>query len=408
MDPQKIKQAKEAIDRFITQFNKKYGNPQNGEIYQLSRQLFSHLRKLKHFRFSFKCGINCPYMEEMIVIAVCLCLNALFAAYEMAFVSVPKPELRSVARKGNNSAKKLLKLRDNPERTLSVIQVGITLVGAIAAAVGGAGASDRLEPYLINQYGLKVLHAEILAVLAVVLPITYLNVVIGELVPKTLALRNPLKIVMAGSQALFVADKFLSPVVTTLEWSTKKILNIFFRKKLAQEPSQLSTIEIDALSPTHQTLMLNLAQIENKKLTDALVPWSKTNFVRKQDSIADVLQAVFQSGHTRLPVVDDNKIIGVLHTKEFITYRESGETDWNSIVRPPMHVHGSDSVLRTMRLMQDKKIHMAMVINEAQYILGIVTLEDLIEEVIGDIYDEDDDGKIRKIYAAKAKGRFIK
>ncbi len=346
-------------------------------------------------------------MEEIIVVIVCLSLNALFAAYEMAFVSVPKPELRSVARKGNLSAKKLLRLRENPERTLSVIQIGITLVGAIAAAVGGAGASDRIEPYFINELGLKALHAEILSVVAVVLPITYLNVVVGELVPKTLALRNPLKIVLAGAKALFIADKILSHVVSLLEWSTKKILNIFFRKKMLQEPSQLSTIEIDALSPTHQTLMLNMAQIENKKITDALVPWTKTNFVKKQDSISDVLQTVFQSGHTRLPVVDDNKIIGVLHTKEFITYRESGETDWPSIIRPSMQVHGSDSVLRTMRMMQDKKSHMAIVVNEAQ-ILGIVTLEDLIEEVIGDIYDEDDDGKIRKIYAAKAKGRFIK
>lgn len=346
-------------------------------------------------------------MEEVIVICVCLVLNAFFAAYEMAFVAVPKPELRSVARKGSLNAKKLLKLRENPERTLSIIQVGITLVGAIAAAVGGAGASEQLEPYLTAQYGLKELHAEILAVVAVVLPITYLNVIVGELVPKTLALRNPLKIVLAGSNVLFVADKILSPVVTSLEWSTKKILKIFFREKLVLEQVSLSTIEIDALSPSHQTLMLNMAQIENKKITDAFVPWAKTNFIKKQDSVTDVLQAVFQSGHTRLPVMDENKIIGILHTKEFIAYRESGETHWPSIIRPSIHVNGSDSVLRTMRLMQDKKSHMAIVANEKQQLLGIVTLEDLIEEVIGEIYDEDDDGKIRKIYAAKAKGRFI-
>ncbi len=347
-------------------------------------------------------------MYEISVILSCLALNALFAAYEMAFVSVPKPELRSVARKGNYSAKKLLRLRDNPERTLSVIQVGITLVGAVAAAVGGAGASDRIEPYLVNEWGMKLLHAEILAVCTVVLPLTYLNVVIGELVPKTLALRNPLKIVLAGSKVLFVADKILSPVVTTLETSTKLLLKLFFRRKPVQETAPLSTIEIDALSPTHQALMLNMAQIETKKITDAMVYWTETNFVKKQDSISDVMQAVMQSGHTRLPVLEENKIVGILHTKEFIAYKESGETNWTSIIRPTMHVYGSDSVLRTMRMMQDKKSHMAIVVNETHHILGIVTLEDLIEEVIGDIYDEDDDGKIRKIYAAKAKGRFIK
>lgn len=346
-------------------------------------------------------------MEEILVISTCLFLNALFAAYEMAFVSVPKPELRSVARKGNLSARKLLKLRENPERSLSVIQVGITLVGAIAAAVGGAGASDLLEPHLISEYGMVPLHAEILAMVAVVLPITYLNVVVGELVPKTLALRNPLKIVLAGAKVLFVADKILSPVVTALEWSTKNLLRIFFRRKIIQETASLVTIEIDALSPTHQTLMLNMAQIENKKLTDALVSWTKTNFVKKSDTIADVFQTVLQSGHTRLPVLEENRIIGILHTKEFIAYRESGETNWPTIIRPTMYVYGTDSVLRTMRMMQDKKSHMAIVVNDTHQLLGIVTLEDLIEEVIGDIYDEDDDGKIRKIYAAKAKGRFI-
>lgn len=355
--------------------------------------------------FAKSCTIS-P-MEEILVICTCLALNAVFAAYEMAFVSVPKPELRSVARKGNLSAKKLLKLRENPERSLSVIQVGITLVGAIAAAVGGAGASDRLEPFLINHYGFDPLHAEILAMVAVVLPITYLNVVIGELVPKTLALRNPLKIVLSGAKVLFVADKILSPVVTALETSTKILLKIFFRKRSVQEQSTLISIEIDALSPTHQTLMLNMAQIENKKITDALVSWTETNFVKKQDTIAIVFQAVLQSGHTRLPVLEANKVIGILHTKEFIAYRESGETNWPAIIRPTMHVFGTDSVLRTMRMMQDKKSHMAIVVNDVFQILGVVTLEDLIEEVIGDIYDEDDDGKIRKIYAAKAKGRFI-
>ncbi len=355
--------------------------------------------------FAKSCTISA--MEEILVICTCLALNAVFAAYEMAFVSVPKPELRSVARKGNLSARKLLKLRENPERSLSVIQVGITLVGAIAAAVGGAGASDRLEPFLISSYGFESLHAQILAMVAVVLPITYLNVVIGELVPKTLALRNPLKIVLSGAKFLFIADKILSPVVTALETSTKILLKIFFRKRSVQEQSTLISIEIDALSPTHQTLMLNMAQIENKKITDALVSWTETNFVKKQDTIADVFQAVLQSGHTRLPVLEANKVIGILHTKEFIAYRESGETNWPAIIRPTMHVFGTDSVLRTMRMMQDKKSHMAIVVNDVFQILGVVTLEDLIEEVIGDIYDEDDDGKIRKIYAAKAKGRFI-
>ena len=163
-------------------------------------------------------------MDEVAIISVCLFLNAILAAYEMAFVSVPRPELRKIARSGNKYAKTLLSLRDSPERTLAIIQIGITMLGAIAAAVGGAGASDFIEPYLREKFGFPELLAESIGVIAVVLPITYLSVVIGELVPKTLALRNPTKIVLSGAKWLLIADRILSPIVTLLEWSTKKLL----------------------------------------------------------------------------------------------------------------------------------------------------------------------------------------
>jgi putative hemolysin len=146
----------------------------------------------------------------------------------MAFVSIPRSELRGLAKAGNLSAKRLLSLRENPERTLSIIQIGITLVGAIASAVGGAGASEILEPYFKASIGFQERVAEILSVVVVVLPITYFSVVIGELVPKTLALRNPAKIVLAGAKAFLVADRILSPFITALEWSTKKFLKFFF------------------------------------------------------------------------------------------------------------------------------------------------------------------------------------
>jgi putative hemolysin len=347
-------------------------------------------------------------MEEFFVIVICLTLNALFAAYEMAFVAIPRAELRSIARKGNLKAQKLLKLREQPERTLSIIQVGITLVGAIAAAVGGLGASEKLEPYFMQTFDLREIHATALSVVLVVLPITYLNVVVGELVPKTLALRNPLKIVLAGARILFISDRLLAPVISHLEWSTKTILRLLFqRSKKNSNTQDASTIEIDSLSPTHQKYMWNMAQLETKKIRDALIPWEQTNSVKKTDSLNDVLQVVLQSGHTRLPVIEAQKVIGILHTKEFIAFKESGEVEWLRIVRPAFYTQTTDSVLKIMRSMQEKKIHMAIVGTEATTPIGIVTLEDLIEEIVGDIYDEDDDGTIRQVFASKARLRHL-
>jgi putative hemolysin len=346
-------------------------------------------------------------MDEILIILVCLVLNALFAAYEMAFVSIPRSELRSLAKSGNKDAQALLSLRESPERTLSVIQIGITLVGAIAAAIGGVGAGETIEPFFVMRLGLHERTAEVLAVVLVVIPITYLSVVIGELVPKTLALRNPSKIVLAGAKAIFIADRVLSPVITALEWSTKKILKIFFQRSVASLPLESAPIEIDMFSPVHQKFMLNMADIEKKMIKDILLPWAQVAVVQKSATIDEVTQVIVGSGHTRLPVKDDGRVAGILHTKEFIALKESGETNWQGIVRSAITVQPTDSALGVMRLLQEKRNHMAIVVAPTGDRLGIVTLEDIIEEIIGDIFDEDDDDRVRKVYAAKIKSRVI-
>ena len=122
-------------------------------------------------------------MFEIAVIATCLLVNALLAGVEIGFVSVSKPQLRYLARGGSAEARRILALRDNPERTLSVIQIGITLVSAVAAAVGGAGATESMTPLLQRRFGLSETLAEAISIVFVVIPITYPSVVFGELVP---------------------------------------------------------------------------------------------------------------------------------------------------------------------------------------------------------------------------------
>jgi putative hemolysin len=346
-------------------------------------------------------------MDEVVIVSVCLLLNALLAAYEMAFVSIPRSELRALSKSGNKEASTLLNLRENPERTLSIIQIGITLVGAIAAAVGGAGAGETLEPYFTQNFGMSERSAEALSLVLVVIPITYLTVVIGELVPKTLALRNPARIVLAGAKPLFFADRIFSPVISLLEWSTQKILKIFFPRSKSLQVAEPATIELNEFSPVHQKFMLNMADIEKKLLRDILLPWSQVTFVQKSASIDEVYQVVLNSGHTRLPVKENGVVLGLLHTKEFISLRESGDTNWQTIVRATVILKPTDSALGAMRLLQDKKTHMAVVASPQGQILGIVTLEDILEEIVGDIFDEDDDGRVRKVYSAKIKSRVI-
>ena len=347
-------------------------------------------------------------MAEFIVIIICLALNAVLAAFEMAFVSLPKMDLLKAAKQGSKAAENLLRRRENPERTLSVIQIGISLVGALAAAVGGAGATEILEPYLVNKWQVNRFLAEALAILLVVLPLTYLSVVFGELVPKTLALRHPTKIALRGARWLSIADRLLSPVISVLEWSTKTLVRFLFPASKKAASTSESTVELDLLSPVHQQYVLNLARIENKLIEEMMIRWEDVDRIHMNDSMEKITSTIFSSGHTRLPVVDENNnITGILHTKEFLAFRDSGAQDWATIIRVAPRVRGKNSALGALRLMQNSKSHMVMIYSEVGRLQGILALEDIIEEIVGDIFDEDDDGRIQKLLASRIRTKKI-
>lgn len=345
-------------------------------------------------------------MFEILIIFFCVALNAFLAGVETGFVSVSKPRLRQLAAKGNKSAKKILEFRESPERTLSVIQVGITLVGAFAAAVGGAGATESVTPYFQSEFGFSENVAESISLIMVVLPITYLSVVFGELIPKTLALRNPILVSTKSAAWLSLAERVLSPVVNVLEWSTKIIINTFFNQAAGKAPSNEFVLEIDRLETHHRQAVINFAHLEGRLVRELFVPWKEATFLNAGLSAEEVAPIVFASGHTRLPVLEDGKVVGVLHTKEFLAYRENKGKDWESIVRPAIKVFGGEKALSALRLMQKKRGHMAIVFDKSGRSLGIITLEDIIEEFLGDIYDEDDESIIRKVFSDRVKRKI--
>ncbi len=344
-------------------------------------------------------------MESFLIIFICLIINSLLAAFEMAFVTVPPGELRPLAKTGSRKAQWILDRRSNPERTLSIIQIGITLVALLAATVGGMEAAIQIRPFLIEKWNLSAFMAEILSIVIIVLPLAYLNIVLGELTPKSLALRTPLKIVLKGSRWISFADKIFSPVVTLLEWSTKKILYIFFPQSRFTPKPQGTTIQIGSLTPTHQRAVVNLVSIERKQVQDVLILWRDVVFVKKSNSMEEVAPVIFASGHTRLPVMESQEVVGILHTKEFLGLREAGGTTWENIIHPLLKVKNTDMVLPVLRILQKKHGHMALVVSDQGDHLGIVTMEDIIEAFLGDIYDEDDDSRIHKIFADRIQTR---
>lgn len=326
---------------------------------------------------------------ELIIIIVCLSANAFFSAYEMAFVAVSGSKLKELASTRPGISKSVLSFKKRPERTLSVIQVGISLVGAIAAAVGGTGAVEQLEPYFISRFDLAPRLAEALAVIAIILPLTYMTVVFGELVPKTFALRHPARVLVYGTKILSLIERILSPLVTVLEVSTSLLLRLLridpsTRKEEAGSESTMNLPEY------HQKFVQNLIGLKGKRVRRAEIPAAKVISLQITDSKDIVRKKLRSAAHSRFPVLDDKKVKGLLHARVFNEASHDTE-DWTVLTRPILSVKEGDEILEVFRHMQNERQHLAAVVNESEDFVGIITIEDILEEIVGDIQDLDED-----------------
>ena len=344
-------------------------------------------------------------MLDFFIVAVCLAINAFFSAYEMAFVTITKEELFELDETGS-IFHRLMRFKKKPERTLSVIQIGITLVGAIAAAVGGTGAVESLEPYIITNYQLSPAVAQAIAVTVVILPLTYFSVVFGELFPKTIALKYPLKILSLGTNILSFIDRVLSPIVTFLEVSTHFLLKLVgLNSKVTEDESMGETIDIGNLPPYHQKFVQNLVNLKAQKVRKSMIPWSQVIFMNFSDSEEEVRNKMALTPHSRFPVIDDDVLVGILNVKELPDLLKQNHLPWQSILRPAVQVTSTQKVLEAFLKLQEKHSHMAVVEEDGKFV-GIITIEGVLEEVVGDIYDNSDQSKVSKMLSQRSKINF--
>lgn len=305
-------------------------------------------------------------------------------------MTVSKPHIKQLANKGSAAAKRVLKLKENPERVLSVLQIGITLVGAISAAVGGATAGGLLGPTLIERFDMDPRIAGYLAIGLVVLPLTYISVVLGELVPKSLALRFPLKFALAGGSLLRAMDQIFAPFVGMLEISTKFFTQFVFAKLKSEDFIDTSReVDLDPLTESHKRYVFNLIDIDKRKVKDTMVPWEEVASVDISEHYYKVMEKIREFKHSRLPVLQEGDVIGLLYTKEFVSEPDVTRIDWTELIRPVVKVHPGEPIIKALKKLQNQKTHMAVAMTEDQPV-GIITIEDVFEEVVGDIYDEDD------------------
>ncbi|HEX5749789.1 MAG TPA: hemolysin family protein [Archangium sp.] len=325
--------------------------------------------------------------------------NGIFAGAELALLSVRKTRLSELLDEGNRAAQAVQALRDNPERFLATVQIGITVVGASAAAFGGASIAQRLVGPL-KQLGLEAETAESLAFASVVGLVSYLSLVLGELVPKSLALR------FSEGYALFIARPLrgISWVVQPLVWfltASSNLILRFFGDKTNFTESRLSPDELQqlveeaaksgSLDPRAGEIASRAFDLGTIPLSAVMVPRSRMVALRRHSSAEEIKQVLLEHGHSRMPVYEGSldNIVGYVIAKDLLGVAWEGSLIvLEDVMRPAWFAFESMRAIDAMKELQQRRMQLAIVVDERGGVAGLVTVEDLVEELVGEIASE--------------------
>lgn len=336
---------------------------------------------------------------EILVIFILTLLNGFFALSEIALVSVKKNRIEHLAAQGSSRAKTILKLLENPENFLSSVQVGITLIGIVSGAYGGANLTDDLDVYM-SRIGFLDGYSHNVSLVIVIGCITYFTIVIGELVPKTIAMNNAEPIAMVCAPIIKYFTYATYPFVKLLSISTNLIVKIFgikenesdrvseeelrFMLKTAGKQGVLETEE----SQVHENLFYFTDQTAKSLMTHSSdVEW--INLALSKEVIFDQIK---ESVHSKFVVSEHaiDKIKGVIYIKDFLESFNKENFKFEDIIQQPIFVTESTPAFKILNLFKVNKQYIGIVVDEYGGVKGIITLHDLIEAIVGDLPDEDE------------------
>jgi putative hemolysin len=340
---------------------------------------------------------------EILFILFFLILNGFFAASEIAVVTSRKSYVRKLADKGNHSADRLLELQAEPDRFLATVQIGVTVLGALASAIGGAASVENIEP-LIAGVPIPFIAgaAGPISIGIVVIVISYFSLIIGELVPKSIALRNPEKVGLFVARPISFISNFASIFVNVLTASTNVVLKPFGAKPFSQR-SFISEEEIKLLieegkdrgifEAAEHELIHSVFRFADISVKGVMVPVTSMVAFNISESPENIVKTIYTENFSRYPVYDKDlsDIKGVLYNKDvFNEMAHKRELAIPRLLHPALFVPETMMISALMKEMQKKRQHMAIVVDEYGAVTGLVTIEDLLEEIVGEIRDEYD------------------
>ncbi|MFQ6792415.1 MAG: hemolysin family protein [Thomasclavelia sp.] len=348
---------------------------------------------------------------QIVLIVVLTLINAYFAASEMAIVSVNKNKIHNLSVSGNKKAKLVEKLLDQPTNFLSTIQVAITLAGFFNSASAATGISVSLANVLKSW---SIPYADTIAVFLITILISFITLIFGELVPKRIALQKAEWYSMFCAKPILIISKVASPFIKILSWSTKFVLRIFgikdenVEESLSREDFQSmikSGQESGVFDENESDMITNIFEFDESLALNIMTPRTEVYCIDIEDDLSKNIDQMMTMQFTRIPVYarSIDNIIGILNMKDFvIEARKVGfdNVDIRSILRKPYFVLESKNTDDLLKELQEDHQHIAILVDEYGGFSGIVTIEDLIEEIVGEIedeYDPDDEPKWHKI-----------
>lgn len=345
--------------------------------------------------------------SKILFLMLLVVLNAFFAASEIALISLNDNKIRLMAQDGDKKARLLSGLLNEPSRFLATIQIGITLAGFLASAFASESFADPLVRFLLAA-GIPVPEEwlKTAAVVAITIVLSYFTLVLGELVPKRLAMKKTEPIARFVANPLYMLSIIALPFVKLLTVSTNFFVKLFGVDPHAEE-EQVTEEEIrmmvdvgeekGTIDEAEKEMINNIFEFNNKTVSEIMTHRTDIAALPVEAGLSEVAAFFNQERYSRIPVYEDNidNIIGIMHAKYLIQYMSEGgsKEDFNmrNIVRPPYFVPSSKRTDELFRELQQNKTHLTIIIDEYGGTAGLVTLEDLIEEIVGNIFDEDDE-----------------
>jgi putative hemolysin len=335
-----------------------------------------------------------PWLEILVVLGLVL-LNGYFAMAELAVVSARPARLEAQARIDRRGARLALALAREPGRMLSTVQIGITLVGIVAGAFGGATLAEPLDDALARVPGLAPVSAEI-AYTLVVVAITYLSLIVGELVPKHLALRAPERVASLVAPTIDLLSRISTPAVWLLDRSSRVVLRLLGSE--AQPAETVTEEEVRTLiaegtrtgvfHQQEQEMIGRVLRLADRPLRAIMTPRVELVWLDAEDERDKIAQAIRDSGHSRFLVCKASldEVLGVVHVRSLLEACLAGRPlDLRAALRPVLVLPDSTPVLRALEALRQARVSMALVVDEYGEVEGVVTVDDVLEAVVGDM-----------------------